>query len=663
MYFESLFTNSPDGILLSTDDGEILRANPAACAALGRTEAELLRINRADLIVTLGHARDGLAHDGSAGNESAGDADVELETGALTLRRSDGSTFPAEYVSAAIPNASVPLSYTIFRDISERRANELALAAALARLDGFMSASPAMKWVKDEQGRLLYVNTAWEKAFGASLAEVQGQREVVLRADDVARQVLLDDAQVLAEGKPISSMESQTVQTDGTLHWFQTVRFPIRDATGAHLIGAVATDVTAQKLAEDALRESEARARAAQRELEYALDVTRRTEEKFRQAQKMEAVGRLAGGIAHDFNNLLTVILGNCETLALHLSKEPIAAEVQEIQNAGNRAATLTRQLLAFSRKQALEPRVLNLNDVLMGMQRMFERLLGEDIDIAFLLNPKAYRCLLDPGQIEQVVLNLVVNARDAMPDGGRLTIETSNVSLDEAYVKHHPEAVTGPHLMLSVSDTGIGMTREVQAHLFEPFYTTKPVGRGTGLGLSTVYGIVKQSGGTIWVYSEPGQGTTFKLYFPEAVTHSELPIRAAVTPADHSGTEAILLVEDDQQVRTTVGGMLRRAGYHVIEASNGGEALMICEQHGGTIALLLTDIVMPKMNGRQLAERLRQIRPELRVIYMSGYTENVVVHHGVVDSGVDFLQKPLISNALLPKVRAVLDRGTGNAR
>jgi len=293
----------------------------------------------------------------------------------------------------------------------------------------------------------------------------------------------------------------------------------------------------------------------------------------------------------------------------------------------------------------------------------MFERLLGEDIDITFLLNPKAHRCLLDPGQIEQVVLNLVVNARDAMPDGGRLTIETSNVSLDEAYVKHHPEAVTGPHLMLSVSDTGIGMTREVQAHLFEPFYTTKPVGRGTGLGLSTVYGIVKQSGGTIWVYSEPGQGTTFKLYFPEAVTHSELPIRAAVTPADHSGTEAILLVEDDQQVRTTVGGMLRRAGYHVIEASNGGEALMICEQHGGTIALLLTDIVMPKMNGRQLAERLRQIRPELRVIYMSGYTENVVVHHGVVDSGVDFLQKPLISNALLPKVRAVLDRGTGNAR
>lgn len=576
--------------------------------------------------------------------------------GEMMFRRADGSTFPAEFTSAIIPTSDERTVYTIFRDISERKASERVLRDTLARFDAFMMASPALKWVKDENGALTYVNAAWERAFGRSLNDVRGVNEIELRPPDIAAQLRRNDEQVLETGKPFASVEAQTLATDGSLHWYQTVRFLIPDASGARFIGAVATDVTAQKHAEDALRESEARSRAAHADLERALEVTHRTEEKFRQAQKMEAVGRLAGGIAHDFNNLLTVILGNGETLAHHLRLEPLVAEVDEIQRAAHRAATLTRQLLAFSRKQVLEPQILNLNAVLTGMKKMFERLLGEDIEISFLLTSSPHLCLIDPGQIEQVVLNLVVNARDAMPDGGRLTIETSNVVIDDEYVNTHPDAKTGEHLMLSVSDSGTGMSREVQSHLFEPFFTTKPLGRGTGLGLSTVYGIVKQSGGTVWVYSEVGQGTTFKLYFPAA--HGvERPIRTNSSLSDFSGTETVLLVEDDAQVRKTVATMLHRAGYHIIEASNGGEALLICEQHGGEIHLLLTDIVMPKMNGRQLSERLRAIRPGLAVIFMSGYTEDVVVLHGVVNSGADFLQKPLISDAVLPKVREVLNR------
>jgi CheY-like chemotaxis protein/two-component sensor histidine kinase len=375
----------------------------------------------------------------------------------------------------------------------------------------------------------------------------------------------------------------------------------------------------------------------------------------------MDAIGKLAGGVAHDFNNLLTVILGNGEMLAESLRGDPLSDEVEQIRTAGARAATLTRQLLAFSRKQPLEPRVLNINTILRGMETMFGRLLGEHIDLAFVLHPDPYLCLVDAGQIEQVVLNLVVNARDAMPNGGRITIETANVSLDADYVEKHPEAMPGPHIVLSVSDSGEGMSAETQGRLFEPFFTTKEPGRGTGLGLSTVYGIVKQSGGNILVYSESGHGTTFKVYLPLARgSEDQVPIKTVML-GDFRGAETVLLAEDEAQVRATVSGILRRAGYHVIEASNGNEAFLICEQYGGTIALLITDVVMPHMNGRQLAERLHAIRPELLVLFISGYTENVVVHHGVVDSGVNFLQKPLTAEMLLPKVRQVIDRGAAS--
>ena len=383
-----------------------------------------------------------------------------------------------------------------------------------------------------------------------------------------------------------------------------------------------------------------------------------RSEESFRRAQRMEAVGRLAGGIAHDFNNVLSVVLSYGEMMHETLKDgDPLRDDVQEIVRAARRAADLTRQLLAFSRKQVLAPRVVDLNATLEGMQRMIGRLVGEDIEVHVAPEPALARCLVDPGQIEQVVLNLVVNARDAMPEGGHLTLETKNVVLDESYVATHPEASAGPHVMIAVTDSGIGMDKATIARIFEPFFTTKPKGVGTGLGLATVYGIVKQSGGSIWVYSEPNVGTTFKIYLPTSATQESDPTASSEVHLVRGGTETVLVVEDEPQVRNLVRAILAREGYRVLLAQNGGEALLLCEEHGAEIHMLLTDVVMPLMGGRQLAERLRRIRPDMRVLYMSGYTEASVFHHGVLAPEVDYLPKPITPLSLLAKVRAVLDR------
>jgi two-component system cell cycle sensor histidine kinase/response regulator CckA len=385
--------------------------------------------------------------------------------------------------------------------------------------------------------------------------------------------------------------------------------------------------------------------------------ILHRTEEQLRQAQKMEAIGRLAGGVAHDFNNILSVILSYSDMLMENLRPgEPMRNDLEEIQKAGIRAASLTRQLLAFSRQQVLEPRNLNLNEVMIGIEKMLKRMMGEDVQMRFFPKADLDICYVDPGQIEQVLMNLVVNARDAMPQGGQLTIETSNIVLDEPYVAQHPGSSVGAHVVLSVTDTGTGMDKDTQLRIFEPFFTTKPVGEGTGLGLSTVYGIVKQSGGSVWVYSEVGQGTTFKIYFPRSLKENTEVPAAKLSGSKSVGTETVLLVEDEDQVRTLMSGILKRAGYHVLEANNGGEALLICEQHGGTIHLLLTDVVMPRMNGRQLSDRLIKLRPDLRVLFISGYTKNAIIHHGMLDSGIHFLSKPITPEPLLRKVRQVLD-------
>jgi two-component system cell cycle sensor histidine kinase/response regulator CckA len=404
----------------------------------------------------------------------------------------------------------------------------------------------------------------------------------------------------------------------------------------------------------------------------FAEDVTehRALEEQLRHAQKMEAVGRLAGGIAHDFNNLLMVISGYCEFLLERIGQDPaVRGPALEIAKAANRATALTRQLLAFSRKQMLTPKVLDLNAIVTDNLRMLTRLIGEDIDLVMIPGSTLGMVKADPGQVEQVIMNLAVNARDAMPKGGKLTIETANVSLDENYARIHAPAAPGDYIMLAVSDTGMGMDAETQTHIFEPFFTTKGP-KGTGLGLSTVYGIVKQSGGYIWVSSEPARGTAFKIYLPRvAVTEETISLQppAAVMEVAR-GNETILLVEDEATVRHLTRDYLRTQGYNVLEAADPAVALQISAAHSGPIQLLLTDVIMPGMNGRELAERVCSARSEARVLYMSGYTENAIGHNGTLEPGINLLQKPFTLPALKMKVREALDtsiplEGTMSAR
>jgi len=390
----------------------------------------------------------------------------------------------------------------------------------------------------------------------------------------------------------------------------------------------------------------------------FSRDITERKklETQFFQAQKMEAVGRLAGGVAHDFNNLLGVILGYGELL-LDQQDAAQAQFLEEILKAARHGAALTRQLLAFSRKQVLEPKVLDLNQLITDMLKMLQRLIGEDVALTFAPTPSLGSVKVDPGQIEQVLMNLGINARDAMPNGGKLTIETENVELDRAYFNQHSSGTPGPYVLLAVSDTGTGMDSGTQARIFEPFFTTKEKGKGTGLGLATVYGIVKQSGGYVWVYSEPGHGTTFKVYFPRFAEAGETEESGVVPKITIQGSETILLVEDAEPLRELARLFLEGAGYHVLEANGGAEALEMSRGHGGPIHLLLTDVIMPGMSGAELAAKLRVERPESKIIFMSGYTDDAIAHHGVLDSGVTLLVKPFTRDALIRKVREVLDR------
>ncbi|MHB0980792.1 MAG: ATP-binding protein [Thermoleophilia bacterium] len=514
------------------------------------------------------------------------------------------------------------------------------------RFRALVESSPNAIAVHSE-GRIVYVNPAGAALVGAeSPQELIGRNPVDFVHPDYREAALRRTASVVKDQKVAPLMEEKFLRLDGAELDVEVVAMPFSYG-GKPAVTTIIRDISAKKAAEQALRERE---------------------EELRLGQRMEAIGRLAGGVAHDFNNVLTAIVGHADLLRDGLDPDaPSQEDVAEIRKAADRAAALTRQLLAFSRRQAMQPHVFDLNEVSDSMAGLLQRLIGEDIDLVFRHKPALGPVEADPGQIEQVIMNLVINARDAMPAGGKITIETANVEFDEAYVSTHLSADPGPHVMLAVTDTGTGIAEETLPHIFEPFFTTKEQGKGTGLGLSTVYGIVKQSGGNIWVYSEPGQGTTFKIYLPrtdKAVDWALADRRPRGPAGVGQGNECILVVEDEPAVRSLTARVLRKGGYRVLEAGSSEEGLAAAAEHQGAIDLLLTDLILPGMNGRQLAEKLAQRRQApAAVLYMSGYTKNAIVHGGRLDEGIDFLEKPFAPEALLRKIREVLDKlGEGRA-
>ena len=490
-------------------------------------------------------------------------------------------------------------------------------------------------YVHDLNGRYIMVNKAGEELIGYTREEI-----LQMRISDVVPRKYLDEIHTRLKMKladhSLTIYEIEAIRKDGS-------RVPIE--VSSRLVYENGVPVAVQGSARDITerKRAEAELRASQIQLQ--------------QSQKLEAIGQLAGGVAHDFNNMLTAIIGYTDLSLRRVGMEnSIRRNLEETKKAAERAASLVRQLLAFSRKQILEPKVLDLNDVVKDMQKMLTRLIGEDVRLATRLEPDLGSVKADPCQVEQIIVNLVVNARDAMPRGGRVTIETANTTLDERAVLKHVSVKPGAYVMLSVSDTGSGMDQETQQRIFEPFFTTKEIGKGTGLGLSTVYGIVKQSGGNIWVYSEPGMGTVFKVYLPRIDDASAVTVEKQETMVLR-GSETILLVEDEEVVRGLTKKILMQAGYNVLDAKGGEEAIRVCRAYPGPIDLLLTDVVMPEISGKEVAERLVELRTGIRVLFMSGYTDEAIFQHGVLDASVEFLQKPFTWIGLTRKVRDVLNR------
>jgi two-component system, cell cycle sensor histidine kinase and response regulator CckA len=532
------------------------------------------------------------------------------------------------------PDGSVVRMLGSGQDITDRRAAEEALRQSEQDYRGlFENSHDAIVIMAPEGELVLDANPRACEMYGIPREELIGSSMECVSMDvESGRQKVKRTMELGASW----TFEVVQKRRDGTPIWAEITAAAI-DYKGRPAILSVARDVTERHAAEEALRQSQ---------------------EQLVQAQKMEAVGRLAGGIAHDFNNLLTAIKGFTELLLLDFDeRDPRHAFVSEIQGAANRAAALTRQLLAFSRKQVLQPRVLDLNASVADIDRMLRRLLGEDVELETVQGEGLGQVKADPSQVEQVLVNLAVNARDAMPSGGRIVIRTANVDLERERMPSHPDAAPGQYVVLSVSDNGTGMTPEVQARVFEPFYTTKEKGKGTGLGLSTVYGIVRQSGGFLTVESTWGEGTTFSVYLPRVEGEEEA--RVVEKPTDTrpvTGTETILVVEDEAAVRVLVRRVLNRNGYRVLEAGSGPEALRLLESTTDPVHLLLTDVVMPGMSGRELADRLAPDHPRMAILYMSGYTDEAIVQHGVLDAGIALLEKPFAPELLLRQVRGILD-------
>ncbi len=612
--------NLTEGCQVVAPDGTYLYVNDAVAAQARRQKSELLGRRMADCFPGIDQTP--MYRALRASLEQRVPASLENE-----FEYPDGQKAWFE-----LRFAPVPAGLCIFsREISARKRTEDALRRSEQMFRDLAAAAPDGILAVGTDGKIRYANPEAERILGYEPGTLGGEHLEALLPVAARERHASIRAAFFAEPAPRRLGAGRALTA--------------RRKDGAEL--PVEISLSASRFDGEPVALSILRDMTAQRKLEQQL----------RQAQKMEAVGRLAGGVAHDFNNLLSIIISYSDIILAGIpAADPMRADLEEIRAAGARAAELTGQLLAFGRQQVLQPKRVSLNEVLFNLERMLRRLIGEDVELTVVRAPTLGTVWVDAGQLEQVILNLVVNARDAMPRGGKLTIETADVELDAAYAAEHVDATAGPHVLLAVSDTGHGMDAETRARIFEPFFTTKVAGRGTGLGLSTVFGIVRQSGGNIWVYSEPGKGTTFKLYFPRAEGPVESLAPSEPLESLRPASETVLLVEDDARVRALCRTILTKLGYHVLEAQSAGDALLLSEQHGASIHLLLTDVVMPRIAGRELADRLLRQRPGLKVLYMSGYTPNSVLHHGVLDSGVAFLQKPITPDALGRKVREVLD-------
>jgi two-component system cell cycle sensor histidine kinase/response regulator CckA len=621
----AIINTALDAVIGMSAQGMITDWNPRAEVIFGWSHGEAIGQKLAELIIPPRH-RDayvsGLQHFLRTGEEGL----VFNRRVELTGLRRDGTEFPLELSITPLKRGETYVFNAFLSDITERkRAGEIRV-----RLASIVESSDDAIIGKTLDGIVTSWNRAAERTFGYTADEAIGKPIGFLIPQDRPD----EESQIIErvkQGEHVTHFETVRRRKDGKEINIALTVSPIEDGAGT-IIGfsKIARDITEQKGLEAQLRQS----------------------------QKMEAVGQLAGGIAHDFNNLLTVINSYSAMVLgeLDFSNYLVRNWIEQIREAGHRAALLTRQLLMFSRQQVLEPKVLDLNEVVSNIAKLLRRLIGEDITQVLCLHPALGRVKIDPGQMEQIIMNLAVNARDAMSGGGQLTIETENVELDNVYARKHALVQPGPYVMLAVSDTGCGMDADTQARIFEPFFTTKEPGKGTGLGLATVYGIVKQSGGNILVYSELGKGTTLKIYLPRVDKTSELPEPGAAPAELFRGSETVLLVEDDEMVRALAQAILERYGYTVLAARNVHDALRLAQEGPGQIHLLLTDTIMPVMNGPELAKRFRSIRPETKVLFMSGYTDKVIVNTAALEPGTAFLQKPFTPQTLTHKVREVLN-------
>jgi len=621
--FRALIEHGTDAIALLGADGAVLFLSQSGERLFGYRPSELVGRSAFELLHPHDVPRLRAVFDDLLGRPGT-PATLELR-----LLQRDGAWREGEAVVVnRLAEPAVGAVVVNFRDVSERKQAEQALRDSEAQYRSLVEGVRDVIFALSPDGIIVSLNPAFEAITGAPPSEWLGKPfDQLVHPEDLPLALELFGRVVRGEPRPTAQFRIRTSSTaDYRLTEFAATA-QLRDDRLIGVLG-IGRDVTERVLLEQQLR----------------------------QAQKMEAVGRLAGGIAHDFNNILTAITGYADLLLEDLGpKDPRRQDAEEIHRAADRAAGLTRQLLAFSRQQVLQPRVVDVNKLVSELEKMLRRLLGEDVKLATALSPIVGRVRADPGQLEQVIMNLAVNARDAMPTGGKLTIETADVRIDGANAGDHYPAPPGDYVMLAVSDTGTGMDPETQAHLFEPFFTTKEKGKGTGLGLATVYGIVKQSGGFIWVSSTLGAGSTFKIYLPRVDAAAEPIAGAEASNRVPRGSETVLVAEDEAPVRAVARQALERYGYHVLEASSAEAALDLAERYSGTIHVLLTDVIMPGLSGRELAVRLAGRRPETRVIYMSGYTDDAITRHGVLEPGFVFVQKPFTPDTLARTVRDVL--------